>query len=970
MLSSRIASGNDWGYMNCPCWIGRRFVVLALIAGMLGCARFSWAAAKPNIVFILSDDVGYNEFGFSSAKTGVGTPFETPNIDALAQQSVVATQGYVSAPLCGPSRVGLLTGQYEQRLGAEYNMDDTITNPGGLPAGTKTIASYLKADGYTTGIVGKWHAGYIAGVNRPNDVGFDSFFGFLGGGREYYSPQGNPAKDVWRNTTDIEGQWQTQGDTSQYDPVKGRYLGDAISEESVDYITAHAHDVDQNNNPKPFFLYAAFNGTHTPSEANQADLDHFANISDPTTRTQAAMSLALDREVGKVLQSLQDNGVSDNTIVVFSNDNGGNTWNDNRPYIGSKGFMLEGGIRVAYTVKAPGLQPGVYQQPVSTLDLMPTLLSAAGQDISQVPTDGVDLMPYLKGQNANAPHQTMFWRTFVQWAVRKGDWKLGSMKGGPFQLFNIANDPSETTDLFSQNPAIVADLERTMTDWEVKLPKPKMDLLGNPAPNNFDHFVLRTDAYTANTNTGTVWINTNEWYQYGTTTPATMQIYDSYANMILEFPTTDAGSYTSANNKYRTDYLEVMANQYWLTGNFQGTASQFGNVYGSAVLLVKSLTGVAPQLRLDATSSGTNAKFAFHVGTNLELYDDLLITGNGTQTFTIDGGIVDYHDPRNITKTGTSQVFFNSATTFHGILTINGGQVRVGTAIGSINGAAKIVVGNAGTLALDNGLISVPTIDNALQGDYNSDHRVNAADYTVWRDALGQNGVGLAADGNHDGTVNLADYDLWNASYGATVGGTLQVNGGTLRVANITGNVTNSGGTLASGATPSIRTIGGTLAENAGVLQVMIGGIVPGTDFDQIQVGGTATLSGMLTVALANGFTPALGQTFQFLTSASNISGVFSSVSALGGGNAWQVIYAANSVTLKVVAAGSAASVIAGNYTQNSVRTLGPAVAEPATNISAVLAAILLSALLRVRTRSKRTPGESERSIRLMPHSC
>jgi autotransporter-associated beta strand protein len=333
----------------------------------------------------------------------------------------------------------------------------------------------------------------------------------------------------------------------------------------------------------------------------------------------------------------------------------------------------------------------------------------------------------------------------------------------------------------------------------------------------------------------------------------------------------------------------------------------------------------------------------------------------------------DFRDPTNttphhVTKSGTSSVTLTANNTFKGNFTITGGQVHVGGVSGAISAAAKIVIGNAGTLALDSGSITVPLIDNALQGDYDHDHQVNAADFTVWRDSFGQTGAGLAADGNGDGAINQADYDLWSGSFSATSGGALLVNGGTLKVPNITGDVTNSGGTLAPGTAPAVRTMGGALAENVGILQVMVGGIVPGTNFDQIQVGGATTLGGALTVQLVNSFVPTLNQSFQILTSVGSVSGTFTSLNlpSPGAGKAWQVQYGTNDVKLVIVAAGSAASIStngtssagSGSHSGGALGP-GPSVPEPSTLTILLLGCIPLKLVRRA--------GKRHISRRLLP---
>ena len=387
------------------------------------------AASKPNVVLIMSDDAGYNSFGFSAAMLGQVPTSETPNLDALASQSVVMRQGYVADGVCATSRAGLLTGQYAQRFGFEDNIMgglNAISTAGnqGLSDQQITIAQHLKGLGYSTGAIGKWHLGYADNYNRPLDKGFDEFFGFFGGARQYFASGGDEAS-MRRGDTNIEGQWRTEGDQSKYDPTYGRYVTDAFGEEAVSFIDNHA------NQEEPFFLYLAFNAPHspwTPAGAKQADLDHFANISDLTRRTEAAVNYAMDRSIGEVLTSLQANGVEDNTIVVFLNDNGPppSAFNEGHSYPlrGFKGSSTEGGLRVPFLIRAPGLQPGYYDTPVDAHDLLPTLYNAVGGDVSQLDADGHDVMSYLKGEDTEDPNTVRFYRSFDTWAVRRGDWKL------------------------------------------------------------------------------------------------------------------------------------------------------------------------------------------------------------------------------------------------------------------------------------------------------------------------------------------------------------------------------------------------------------------------------------------------------------------------------------------------------------------------------------------------------------------
>ncbi|HYO24199.1 MAG TPA: sulfatase-like hydrolase/transferase, partial [Lacipirellulaceae bacterium] len=336
---------------------------LSLAAAVLLPASVAHAQpAKPNVIVILSDDAGYSDYGFSAALNGVTPRGLTPNLDALAAQSVVARQGYAS-PLCTPTRVGLLTGAYQQRQGVERVLGNDLTQPFGLSGDSVTIADRLKSLGYTTGAVGKWHVGYQTGVNRPNDVGFDEYFGFLSGNRQYFA-EGAPSNVMLRNTTNVEGQWRTQGNASLYDPTFGRYVTDALGEEAAAFINNHADDAD------PFFLYLPLSAPHDPFTVKKQDWDLFPHLTDSAQRTTAAMVHALDRSVGMVTSALAAQGIDDETIIVFLNDNGGTPSHDNRPYRDFKATTFEGGIRVPYLIKAPGLAAGVYDQPVTMYDIM------------------------------------------------------------------------------------------------------------------------------------------------------------------------------------------------------------------------------------------------------------------------------------------------------------------------------------------------------------------------------------------------------------------------------------------------------------------------------------------------------------------------------------------------------------------------------------------------------------------------
>lgn len=821
---------------------------LYLVGGLLcavGGGSAVWGAAKPNVIVILADDAAYSDFGFSAALNNRPTQVDTPNLDALAQQSVIASSYYTPVSICGPTRAGILTGQYPQRFGYEDNPANFINSTQGLPADKLTIAQRLKPLGYTTGVIGKWHVGDTDGVNRPGDKGFDESYVSLGGTRDY-SYDSTPQGGIWKNNQFYEAQYRVEGDHSRYDPVRGRYVTDAFGEEATAFVNRHAQD--QN----PFFLYVSFTAPHVPLQAKQSDLDHFANIADPTARTIAAMNYATDRAVGDVLNALSANGIDDNTIVIFSNDNGAPYDVLNPPYKGFKGSAWEGGTRVPYLIKGPGLQHSVYNAPISGYDLLPTIVAAAGGDISQFEHDGTNVMPFLKGEATDDPNRPYIMRLQGAWEIREGDWKVvlpTTGAAGP-HLFNIKNDPGENVfGLYLQYPQIYAKLQRDFTDWEARMAKPKWGAIGALDKNTFDRFVFRNNL-AATTN----WSAANSWLEGGTNNIKTAQVNDAYANGIFEFTVRNDADYTANNDMKRMSQKTFMLNELRLTGNFSGASAHQGNITGNAVLFVTNLSGGLPTIRLDATASGTPAGFKFRIDNELQLLNDLEITGNGTQNFQINGRIRDYFEPSDpnvisphgVRKSGSSLVTLTNNNTFTGALTVAGGEVALGDPAAAINGASSIAVKNGAKFSLHSGLVKTPSLD-------------------------------------------------------IESGGQFLVDGGRLETKTITGDLAVNGGTFAPGLGTAISTISNNLLMTSGILQLDLGGAAPGTGFDQLLVGGSASIAGALQVQLTSGFVPTLYQTFDILM-ANDLTGVFSinSLPTLPNGLAWRVLYSTHSISLAV----------------------------------------------------------------------
>lgn len=448
-----------------------RRLVLAL-AGLVfaGGPAAAEPPRRPNVIVIVADDMGYGDIGVHGCKD-----IPTPNIDSLARGGVRCANGYVSHPYCSPTRAGLLTGRYQQRYGHEFNPGPpTDRTPGiGLPLTETTLADRLKAAGYRTGIVGKWHLGHTGDQYHPLNRGFDEFFGFLGGSHSYLNSGAGPTA-IYRGREEVREE---------------EYLTDAFAREGAAFIDRHARG--------PFFLYWAFNAVHGPMEGAAKYLERFPDIKDPKRRTYAAMLAALDDGIGRGLARLRAAGIEDDTLIFFVSDNGGPeavNASDNGPFHGVKATTWEGGIHVPFLVQWKGHLPAgtVFDHPVIQLDYLPTILAASGiPPGSDTKLDGVDLLPYFRGEKTGAPHDALYWRFGGQMAIRSGDWKLvkpsagrgGSGGGGAASrrekatvagamLFNLKDDVGEQTDVAGQNPEKVRELAAAWQAWNAELADP------------------------------------------------------------------------------------------------------------------------------------------------------------------------------------------------------------------------------------------------------------------------------------------------------------------------------------------------------------------------------------------------------------------------------------------------------------------------------------------------------------------
>jgi arylsulfatase A-like enzyme len=432
-----------------------------LLLTLCVCASSALAqTAPPNIVVILADDLGYGAVGFNGCRD-----IPTPNIDSIASNGALCTNGYVTNPNCSPSRAGLITGRYQHRFGFENQEGDRFgdqENPrNGLPMQELPLPEILNPAGYVCGAIGKWHLGHALTLH-PIARGFDEFFGFLGAASRYYNAE------LLRDETPL---------------IEPEYLTDAFTREAVSFINRHA--------TQPFFLYLAYNAVHTPYDRPpDVYMQRVGNIADPDRQVYAAMHVAVDDGVGQVLQTLQANNILDNTLIFFLSDNGARRGaatdgerSNNYPLRGYKNNVLEGGIRVPFAVQWTGRLPAhvVYDDLVSSLDIVPTAAAAAGVPLpADRVYDGLNIVPYLAGERIGPP-RTLFWRWFgfgptgppenhdsTIWAVRSGPLKLvteRSTEDQPPALYDLPSDIGETQDLAPTQPEDVDSLQRLYTRW-------------------------------------------------------------------------------------------------------------------------------------------------------------------------------------------------------------------------------------------------------------------------------------------------------------------------------------------------------------------------------------------------------------------------------------------------------------------------------------------------------------------------
>lgn len=422
-------------------------------AAIDGGAAIAAPRRRPNIVFIMADDLGWGDLSCYG-----NADFRTPHLDRLAAQGVRFTDAYASSCVCSPTRLALMTGRYQYRLraGLEEPIKERLSEPHGLPPSHPTLPSLLKRSGYSTCLIGKWHMGYLPNYG-PLKSGYDQFFGIASGGADYFTHRNRGGRpDLYENEALVE---------------RAGYLTDLLTDRAVEYLRSAARA------PRPFFLSLHYTAPHWPWEgpgdaARAADLRELFDYGAGSLATYAEMVRAMDEGVGRVVAALHRAGVAEDTIVVFTSDNGGERFSRMWPLVGEKGDLLEGGIRVPAIVRYPArVARGVVSPQVAiTMDWTATLLAMAGAPADPAfPLDGQDLSQVIQGLAPLSPRR-LFWR-FVgqrQAAVRDGDWKY--LRVGEHEyLFDLRRDPRERANLADAYPARMEELRQAFAGWNATM---------------------------------------------------------------------------------------------------------------------------------------------------------------------------------------------------------------------------------------------------------------------------------------------------------------------------------------------------------------------------------------------------------------------------------------------------------------------------------------------------------------------
>jgi arylsulfatase A-like enzyme len=457
------------------------------------------AAKQPNFVIFMADDLGYGDVGYQ------GGDVPTPNIDSLASSGIQFTDGYVTCPVCAPSRAGMLTGRNQQTFGFWDNIGpyrvDAQTEPG-IPVTLPILSERLQALGYVTGLFGKTHDGDAEAMMAFNR--WDEFFGFNNGASNFLGDLNHSHNPIFHNKQIVSQFYADRGIHPKTINQNGvlikdseNYLTDQLADYAIRFIEA--------NRERPFLCYIPFNAIHGPFQAPKELVDQYADEPDRERRIVKAMLDSMDTNIGRVLESLRTNDLMEDTLIIFLSDNGGHEASPSLPLRGKKATYWEGGLRVPFCISWQGKLPGGgrYRQPVSSLDIMPTLITAAGGRVeADWQLDGVNLLPYLSGKVSEAPHESLYWVWGPRKAIRSGNFKAVSHNHGKtFELYDLSKDISEQNNLARQNPELLQHLIQKHSQWEAQLPPQgwgwnsklgyKDPTFGKPKPYHDPNYIIK-----------------------------------------------------------------------------------------------------------------------------------------------------------------------------------------------------------------------------------------------------------------------------------------------------------------------------------------------------------------------------------------------------------------------------------------------------------------------------------------------
>ena len=675
-------------------------------------------ALRPNIIVIICDDAGYADFGFMNSVSGSTSQVPTPHLDALASRGVTFSRAYVAAN-CQPTRAAIVTGAYQARIGNENVGNNNFRGDQlfeGIPVEVDTVWDRMRNLGYTTGAIGKWHLGSIGNTsdqlgNRPENQGIDQFFGFWHGSREFMAGHYNESTDP-DNSLQLRyiREARILPDNSKTDVVKEysdyynkrndpnpppQYITTILGDYAEDFVTEH-HDDD-----KPFFLYVAHPAPHKPWTNNSPDYNdpRIAGLTPNNRRQVASMMISMDREIGDLMNRLDDpNGdgdradsITDETLVVFINDNGGVAGFEELPdgtrvngtsngiLNGFKGSAHDGGICVPMIMAGAGISPTkrgtIYNKPVHGIDITPTSVALAGGDLTgNEAIDGVNLIPHINETSSTAPHEILVHRWRGTFAVVKGNMKLVNTQNtnadsSRYRLYDVATDRGETNDLIGdpQYADLILELKRALTDREACWDKPRYPILNRTLAseplNIIDHFTFRPGVqnnWSAGINDSTAPTEQPQnWLEGGTSSPGHLFRSDGFSGAILEFPVHNS-NYTSNNDLKRKTGMEFMLNQLILSGAHTGTP-RTANLSGLPLIFTRNMARLDPEISISATG-----EFDFDIDFDLILFDNLNISGDGTANLQIEGNVTEHFESRGVRKTGRSEAEISGKRSYSG----------------------------------------------------------------------------------------------------------------------------------------------------------------------------------------------------------------------------------------------------------------------------------------------------------------